>query len=200
MKSIDSLELYFDACYNPFMNKLILSLILLVFAASGCFWPFRTQQRVPPSAPAISDGVSVEVLDPSPLRRGGKFYFMPFSAGDEAEAGAVVDRVALMMIKGASDALAEGGGFVLVSGDDAVNADIVLSGHIEQLKSLGHFKKKLVMKARGDVRIQNPKGVQGAVVALVFSHSEARDRGKGMDQAAYNMGYAIAKKLMEPGS
>jgi hypothetical protein len=176
------------------MKRLLLLFSILICTTSGCFWPFTSQKRVE-SVPAVSDGVSVEVLDAALLKKGGKLYFMPFSAGADAEAGDTLDRVALMMVKGVSDALSEGGsGFVLVDGQDAANADVVIRGHIEQFKLQGTFKKTVLIKVRGDVRAVRENE---NIIALVYAERQAEDPGAGADKVAYDFGYAIARRISE---
>jgi len=171
--------------------SVVISLFVLL-GLSGCLWPFSGGHKNP-EAGVVPVSVSVEVLNPARLKTGGKLYFAPFSAGVDAPAGEAIDRMALMMVKGASDILATGSRFVLVSGDDAASADIVVRGRIETFRPKGGFKRGVVMEVRGDVR-----GAHGEeVLALIYDHRDAADALKSADQAAYAVGYAIGEKLQQ---
>jgi hypothetical protein len=175
------------------MNKLLLCLVVLVFSASGCFWPFSSGKPSVVRA-SVDTGVSVEMLNVSALQKVKKIYFEPLSAGAQAEASDALDRLALMIIKGFSDASdARGGRFVLVSGDDVSSADVVIKGHIEELKVRGQFKKMALMKIRADVRSVS----ENEVLALIYAQREVKSKGKNVDQAAYSIGFSIAEKLLE---
>ena len=187
------------------MKKIFILIPALVVVLSGCWWPWTGARATGGAAAslgsargtdgkvAVSDGVRVDVLDPVPLKAGGKVFFMPLSAGNDAEAGGQLDHFSLMMVKGFADALAEGGGFVLVSGDDAPQADIVIKGHIEKLAFAGSFHRMASVTVRADVRFAR----SGEVCALIDVGRKMDADKKSLDLAAYNMGFAIAKKMSQ---
>jgi hypothetical protein len=173
------------------MNKLLGLSLILVFLGCGCFFPFLSGKGS--LVPSIVDkDVSVEVLNAPALQKAKKIYFEPFLAGTDAEAGDALDRAALMIIKGFSDDLKRGR-FILVSGEDAASADVVIKGHIEELKVRGHWNKIVSMKIRADVYSIE----QNEVLALIYARREFKDNRKNYDQAAYDMGYALAERLLE---
>jgi hypothetical protein len=174
------------------MNRLLACAVIVLFAASGCFWPF-SKGRQPVSPPAIDDGISVEILNVPSMQKVRKIYFEPLSAGSDAEAGDMLDRLALMIIRGFFDALGDGSRFILVPADDAAKADVVIKGRFEEFKVRGHLKRKVSMKIRADVRSAS----DDEVLALIYAQREFRDKKKNSDEAAYNMGYVVAQKLSE---
>jgi superfamily II helicase len=98
-----------------------------------------------------------------------------------------------MMGKGFSDGLAGVQSYKLVSGDDAAQADLLIKGHIEQYKLVGHFSKKAMIKVRGDVRLAST----GKVVALIFVQRQVASRGQSVDKEFYDIGRVMAAKLSE---
>ncbi len=167
-------------------------LIISSFIFSGCFWPFSGgKSHVIPAL--AGSGISVEVLDTAPLTAGARVSFMPFSAGADAEAGEALDHVSLMILKGFSDGLSQEGRFTLVSGNDAAGADIVVRGHIEEFKTLGHFSKTTLITVRGDARVSKNENV----TAVIYARQKVAAVAGKVDQAAYDIGSAIAQKLSE---
>ena len=173
------------------MHKIWICAVVLMLTVCGCFWPFSSGHRRLVST-VVDDGVSLEVLNAGLLQKAKKIYFEPLSAGADAEAGEALDRLALMVIKGFSDDLA-GGRLVLVSGDDAASADIVIKGHIDEFKVQGHLSKVVSMKIHADVR----SVPQDEVLALFFAKREFKDKSGYVDQSAYNVGHVMAQKLLE---
>lgn len=174
------------------MKKILLLTLVMALGASGCFWPFAgTKDRG--GRTAADDGVSVEILNAASAGKIRSIYFEPFSAGTRAQAGEDLDRLALMIVKGFSDACEKEGRCVLLPGSEASRADAVMTGHIEEFEVRGHFKKTALMSIRADLRAASDNDV----VALIYARRSFRDKGKSSDQAAYDMGYAVAQKFLE---
>ena len=174
------------------MDKLLACALILVFAASGCFWPFAVRKQAVFS-PVARDVTSVEVLGALPSQGVQKVYFEPFSAGTAAAAGDLLDRLALMMVKGFSDGLTLGGRFVLVSAEEADEADLVVKGRIEEIRRRGYFRKTVFIKVRADISLSSNQEVR----ALVYAERKFKDKRKNSDQAAYDIGFVAARKLSE---
>ncbi|MBF0331867.1 MAG: hypothetical protein HQL17_08005 [Candidatus Omnitrophica bacterium] len=174
------------------MKKISFYLIIFAMFVSGCMWPFGSTRKVA-GIMAPKDSVSFEVIDAQALSQGGKLYMKPFVAGVDAEAGDALDRLALLMVKGLSDGLAEDGKFTLVTGDDASQAGFIIKGHIEQFKTRGKIKKVAAIKVRADVRLASTD----QVVALIYAQDEVVCRMQNVDMAFYDIGSAIAAKLLK---
>ena len=174
------------------MKKTLFYCLIMAVSLSGCFWPFSGVRRTPPPC-ATGDGISFEILDEAAMSKGGKVYMMPFAAGIDASAGDVLDRYALLMVKGLSDHLTDVKHFALVSGDEASLADFVMAGHIEQFKEIGHFKKKALIRIRGDLR----SAATNHVAALIYVQREVVNHADSVDKEFYNIGAAIAAKFSQ---
>lgn len=174
-----------------YMKRWLISVLALVLMTAGCSWslPFFHRFAKPP---VLDDGISFQVLDPSAFRKVHKICFEEFSAGEDAQAGDALDRLALMIIKGFSDVLQERGHLTLLPGDRAAEADAVVKGSIEGVKVRGwFFRKKIFIKLRADVRSM----MRDEVLALVYVSREFRKKGRNSDQAAYDIGHAMAEKF-----
>ncbi|NTV28510.1 MAG: hypothetical protein HGA80_00320 [Candidatus Omnitrophica bacterium] len=170
---------------------------LLVLAAcllfGGCLW----SSKVIKSGQASEPGLSVEVLRPDILVKGGSLILEPFKAGPGAEATPELDRMALSIVKGAVDAM-EGGSSRMYykSPDSSGGADLLVEGHIEKVQAPGFvdgllFKKEAVFLVKADVRDVASR----EVVALVFGRRVVPDGSRGFQQAAYDFGRDMVLEL-----
>jgi hypothetical protein len=169
-----------------------LVLAMITMTCAGCMWPFGGRRHALSSA-GLNDGVSIEVLNAPVLHAVKKVYFMPLSAGADAEATQELDRLALVMVKGFAEAASRGAIFELVSGDDAVHADILIKGHVEEYKVRGHFKKTVTLKVRADVRDAR----NDDVIALVYAQRVCPKKQRDLELAFYEMGYSLAGRLSQ---
>jgi hypothetical protein len=181
--------------------KYILISGAILLTSSGCLWPFGSNRSsVSGSVPAPA--ILVEILQPKILANGGKLVFIPFTAGADAEAGQQMDRLSLMIVKGASDAFQEGPSSIqVIDQGDPDAADMILEGHIEEFRSvrsrkpigLGKIPGVVVIKAEVRARHTNE------VLALISSRREFRDNRK-VESLALDVGRQIAEQLIQQES
>lgn len=145
----------------------------------------------------LPDPVSVEVIRDDLWAAGGELIFIPFTSGANTEAGAVVDRISLMIVKGTADVLTEKPGvFKYIFDGDAENARFVLEGRIEEFDTasrwrwIGIGKKKGTLKVKGEVRDR----LSGALVAMI-SGVKTFVNVKDSELAAYGLGRVIGEKV-----
>lgn len=172
------------------MLKHVIMLLMISVLASGCLWPFASSRS--PSPAIVRDSVSVEILNPEALAKAARVYFMPLAAGPEAEAGEALDHLALMVVKGCSDAMEKNGRLTMVTGDAAHDADLVIKGHMQELK-LKVRDRLVAMTVRADVRLR----ASDEVIAIVFAERNAAGARVSADQAAYDVGYVLGEKLSQ---
>ena len=181
-------------------QQLILSVAFPV-VLSGCLWPFRsTMPSASSNTPASS--ILVEVLRPDLLAKGRKLVFVPFTAGVNAEAGQRLDRLALMIVKGASDTFQGiSSPIQMIDQGDPDAADMVLEGRIEDFqtsggwKALGIGRKDGVMVLKGEVR----ERLTNEILVLISGRREFRE-AKDADAVAYDVGHGIAEQLIQEES
>lgn len=172
-------------------------ILVSAFFLPGCLWPFgaASQSGVEEAA---SLPVSVQILNAGLLSGGGEIAFIPFVAGAGAEAGPEVDRLALMIVKGAADAVNRApSGLRVSTGDDLSGTKFVLDGHIEAFdtdvkwKWVGPGRGDITLKVKGELRDR----ATGEVVALIFGQKIFR-KIKNADEAAYEIGQGIGEGLV----
>jgi hypothetical protein len=170
----------------------------ILLTCSGCLWPFGANKPVV-SGSVPAPAISVEVLQPKILANGGKLVFIPFTAGADAEAGRPLDRLSLMIVKGASEALRGGSSLIqMIDQGDPNAADMVLDGHIEEFRSakggnlVGMGKRPGVVVIKAEVRARHTN----AVLARISGRREFRDN-KQTEPLALDVGRQIAVRLIE---
>jgi hypothetical protein len=179
------------------MSKVFLAFLIFCMTVSGCFW----SSSKPKPGVEHAKTMSVEVLRSDILAKGGAVLVEPFKAGSDAEATPALDRFALLIVKGAADALDnEGGRLSYKASDGPGNADFVIEGHIDQFRIPGTMDK-MMFKKDATVRIKGElKDIQsGEIIALVYDQRKAINDPKGEEMAAYAIGVDMVRELVRQG-
>jgi|GEM_PF-994742 len=125
-----------------FATVSLISLICVLTAGCSFFHHRKVAPapvRVVAVRPVVANG---KVIQPQRLKRGGTLVIVPFSAGEGVAASAELDRVALMIVKGAADALqGDNRLFTVVFADQAANSDLAVQGHITAQKKFRVLRK-----------------------------------------------------------
>ena len=140
------------------------------------------------------------IVDAKALQQKQKLAIMPFKAGANVEASDELDRVALMIIKGISDAFLRSqdgnhGHFQILTAENFSEADLIVRGHITDLISPSKIRRLLPLKAKKTLGVAGKilKSETGEVV-LIFNDREASDD----TQDDYSqIGYRIGKNIGE---
>ena len=175
------------------MMKRLWVLLLGCILASGCFGLRGAQEAGGGSI------FSVQVLRPDLVEKGGWLEVRPFKAGRDAEATDELDRFALKIISGVSDALIEEDHpikFFVRRGNE--QADLLIDGHIERFKAPGRMGRML-MKTDVDVVLEaEVRSVEDKeLVALVLVRKRISSEDKGLEKEAYAIGRGIIERLLE---
>ncbi|MBF0122294.1 MAG: hypothetical protein HQL21_02655 [Candidatus Omnitrophica bacterium] len=164
---------------------------LLIISFQGCLWPFNGAGK---SAESLFP-VSVEILNESSFKREGAIVFVPFVAGPDAVAGAEVDRLALVIVKSAADALAYSPSTLRISTEEDLSGAVyVLDGRIEEFRlpsGLALTRKNGVLRIKGELRRQDT----GEVMALISGWKSFR-KTQEVPQVASEIGQGIAEGLL----
>lgn len=168
-------------------------LSLLFF--QGCFGFLRTPRVLDKSGSAP---VSVKIFDEDVFHKEGTIVIVPFAAGPEAEAGARVDHLALVIVKSVASALdVSASGLRVETGEDLSQAVYILDGRIEELRGpsgMLWMRKKGVVRVKGELRRQDT----GDVVAVMAGQAFFRT-WREVDQAAQSVGRSIVDGLVKQG-
>jgi len=175
-----------------------LKLFLISFVTiclGGCSW-FGWAAHKTPSVEFI-DIVSVDIIQENVWILGGEMVFVPFTSGANAEAGRMVDHLALVMVKGFADYMSENPGvFKLLTAEEAQYSRFVIEGRIDEFntggkfKKLGIGKKETTLKISGEIRDRKT----GEIVARINGNKSFQNINEA-DQAAEDMGFLIAAKV-----
>lgn len=149
----------------------------------------------PPQAPLTS----FKILNEASLQKGGKLLIAPFRAGVNVEANEELNKIALMVVKGITEAIKEQGenNFEILSYAQAQEADLMIEGHITKLTKPSRMNRM----GLGDQKIS--LGLEGNMVnletgekALIFSDLDERgQKGNTHQDLAYAMGRAIGQAI-----
>ena len=139
------------------------------------------------------EGLS-KVIDVERLRKGGNLLIVPVRGGVGVVATEELDRVTLMIVKGASEYLQQNNTpFQILTASNANTADLIIKGHVTKFTKPGGFKKCVLMKQSVQL------GVEGQLIdeqsdnlVLLFSRSISSKKSHGsIDDAAYELGQWI---------
>ncbi len=141
-----------------------------------------------------------KVLQSERILKGGKLLIVPFTAGVNIEANEELKKVALMIVKGITEAIQEKNEsrFELLFFEEAGQAQLVIEGHITKLTS----PSRISQMGLGDKKIS--LGVEGDMVdletgekILIFNDERKADRKTSTYQdLAYGIGRSIGNALM----
>ncbi len=169
--------------------------MILLLDFGGCLWFKGTGVKSLESLQV--EGVTVSVIRDDLWRAGGQIGFIPFTPGPNAEAGQLVDRLALMIVKGTADSFIEKKGvFSLITDGNIDNALYVIEGQVEEFdtgswwKFIGIGKKNMTFKIKGEVRDRKT----GDVVARITGFKAFR-RVRDAEKVAYALGFSIGERV-----
>ncbi len=159
------------------MRKIVLlECIIVSLLIIGCSHiPFVGKIQQSSESTAQSNGSEERQLEPNKfvekgriinteaLQKGKNIAIIPFTAGVSVEASNGLDKVALMIIKGISDAFADDHSgkhdhFNILTAENSEAADLIVQGHINSLKSPSKVKKWVLISG------QKMLGVDGKIV------------------------------------
>jgi hypothetical protein len=142
-----------------------------------------------------------QLVDLERLSSGGKVLVFPFAAGVGVEAGGQLDKASLMVIKGLSDVFEredKGGLFTILTDENAREADLVIQGHITDIKisskigRWGLLKKVKRLSVEGKMLEMN----SGKTVAIFSDQTRTGDPDEDLKALGYRLGQNIGKFLL----
>ena len=138
------------------------------------------------------------ILESGFLRSDLNIAVVPFTAGVEVEASDELDRAALMIVKGISDAFEqEGDGSAgkirLVTAEDASSADYVVQGRIRGMHSPSTIKRWILMNRRKSLQVKGKMTDARTGASVLIFEDAARSSDKSVDHG--QLGYRIGKNI-----
>lgn len=171
--------------------------IFLIIFLSGCSW-FKIKQTLPPeSTQFVQTG---RVLEPTILKRGGRIAIVPFTAGEKVEAGALSDRVSLMIVKGIADVFQQRSNnlFEVVTSENVKDVDFIFEGHLTDLKKASRVNKLLLKGSKIDLGLDGKIITRddGITVAIFSDYRENTNKEIDHSQLGYIVGQDIARYIL----
>ena len=170
--------------------------IFCVLMSSGCWSAKQKIATVP--AKFNTTQLKAQIKNSQLLSHGGNLVVVPFKAGQNAAAGATLDTLALMIIKGIADDFNERGSpFVLLTGENASSADFVLEGFIENFAEKKSFSKMLPgHSASLSISVQLRKASTNELV-LIYADSISNQSKSRPDELAYRLGQELGSYISQ---
>ncbi len=199
------------------MSKNLYYIIMVIFFSSivGCSsvdvpllgkWVKQPDSAVKPKVkPVLSEPLKINefvdegrIANAELLTQGRNIAFMPFRAGVDAEATVLLDKIALRIVKGISDAFSNDRTgkhthFTILTVDDSKNADIHVKGYVTSMKQSSKFQKWFLL---GEKKVLSVSGkltdVKTGETLVVFSDQEETTQN---DEGYHELGYRIGGNI-----
>jgi hypothetical protein len=171
------------------MKKAIISVFVFVLCfLFGCAWfspknPDSSHKSKNfddlKSTPYILSG---KILDATRLQEGGSLLIIPFKAGAGVESTGELDNVALMIVRGISDAFKESSSnFKILDADHADQADFIIKGHITGRGKSSRWKRWVLLKDKNFLRV-NGKLIDVKTEKTILVFSDKKEGRKKRDE------------------
>jgi len=174
------------------MKHIVHIVILLVLATCvGCAWLSPKRE-----SPVKTSGfIKVEkVINVDQLKEGGNLLIVPFRAGAGVEANEELDRIALMFVKGITDELKDNRPyFKILLADEADKAQVVIRGHVIELKRGSNFKKWFGGQRKISLTVKG-KMINERTGEAILIFTDKRDT-ENKDETHSHLGYLIGQGI-----
>ena len=195
---------------------ILVECIIVAFLINGCSYipfiekspqlPETVTQSAAPEKQLLESNNFVEkgrIISKQALEKGKNIAIVPFTAGVNVEASSELDKVALMIVKGVSDAFADDHSgkhdhFSVLTAEDSQAADLFVQGHIRSMKNPSRVKSCVLLKG------QRALSVDGKIVdattgesVMIFEDVQATNvKDEGHDQLGYRIGKNIGRFIL----
>jgi len=196
--------------------KLVYIIILFVFV--GCsqiqvpFFGKSTEQSNNVVTSDHNDHQAIEsntfvvkgsVINAKRLQQGKNIAIIPFKAGVNVEATYKLDRTALMIVKGISDAFDEDKNgkhahFNILTADDSDNADLIVRGHITKMGELSKLRRWVLLKRKKMLSVDGKIfDVQTGEAVLTFDdYTDTSAKSEDYTDLGYRIGNNIGQYIL----
>lgn len=175
------------------MNKSCLFILVIVcFVFSGCF----SSSSVKSSSPRATGTIVKE----AEFKKGGTLVILPFKAGANAAASQKLDRVAMMIVKGAVDYLAEQRTpFTVLTTEDQGSPQLILEGYVDNFSYSGKMSRMVLRNKETTLSVRGQMVVAATRDRIfVFQHKKTMPDPKkdGLD-VAYQTGQDLGRFIVD---
>ena len=193
-------------------NLKTLFLIFLCFLI-GCAW-FKTNSSS--SQGASLDGATGKIVLAERLKKGGRLLVVPFSAGVGIEANEQCEKISLAIVRGIVDVFEEnnvglrqttlkdntdtsnlgqhdGGRFEILFSEDSRKADLIIEGHITDLRQPSQFQKWVLRKKTMRLSVEG-RMVDRTTGEMILAFNDTQ-QSKNSKKSYQELGYLIGKDI-----
>ena len=204
-----------------FRNFYYLTIFILFTCITGCAsvdvpllgkWVKQPSSSVKPKLEPVLEAGNIQhakfvdegrIANSKLLTKGRDIAFVPFKAGVAAEASQQLDKIALRIVKGISDAfLNDRSGkhahFNILTIKNTVDADIYVKGYITLMKQSPKFKKWILMKEKKTLGVSGKllDVKTGETLVIFKDQEESVSRDEGYNELGYRIGINIGQFIL----
>jgi len=191
---------------------LFVSLFLMVGCAHIPFIGKASQPSETVTKPQLKEQQTIEsndfvekgqIVDASRLQQGHNLAIIPFKAGVDVEAGEELDRAALMVVKGISDAFADDHSgkhahFKVLTAEDSQAADLIVQGHITDMIKPSKVGRWVLLKKGKKLGVEGKMidAQTGEAVVIFSDHAKTSIRKEDHAPLGYRIGQNIGRLIL----
>ena len=140
-----------------------------------------------------------KVVDASRLTKGGNLLIIPLRAGAGVPATEELDKISLMFVKGAIEALQKGHSpFKILNASNAESADLIIKGHVIRLSESQGLKRWIKKEKRLDLGVDAEMIDEktGQTVLYFLRQKTAIQKSEDYKSMAYDLGQDIGQFIL----
>lgn len=172
--------------------------ISIILCCSGCF------SSVPKAAsPVVADQIEIptgKIVNREVFSKGGTLVVLPFKAGVGVSANQQMDRMSMMIAKGAIDYLVEQKTpFTILTTQDQGNPDLIIEGYIEDIDSPGKVGRLVLRQKQTTLHITGQMVMSGTKErVMIFQNTKTMpDPKRDGLEIAYQMGQDLGRFIAD---
>lgn len=159
-----------------------------------------------PEKPSLEPSAFVEdgrIINAQRLQQGQNIVIIPFKAGVGVEATEELDKAALMLVKGISDAFGndprgEQNKFNILTAESVKEAEFIIQGHITDQRGSPKIKKWVLLKGTKTLGVEGKMtdAQTGETIAIFSDHAKTSMRKEDYKQLGYRIGKNIGQFIL----
>lgn len=191
---------------------------MLPFLLNGCanlqipFFGKKSQQSksveqsTPREQEALKSSEYVDegrIVNAQRLKDGRNLAIVPFTAGVDVESTAELDKVALMIVKGVSDAFAEDhtgkhAHFNILTAENSSSANLIAKGHIMKMAQSSKTRQWVLLKRKKTLKVSGKiVDVKTGEAVLIFTdYVESKEKSEEFKELGYRIGKNIGRFIL----
>lgn len=178
-------------------TRRLIVFISIILCCSGCF--SSVPKQTPPAAD-LSGSPTGKIINRDVFAKGGTLVVLPFKAGEDVVASPQLDRMAMMIAKGAIDYLNEQKTpFTVLTTQDQGSPELVVEGYIEDMDRPGKLGRLVLRHKKATLRVNGQiivAATKERVMIFQSTKSMADPKRDGLD-IAYQTGQDLGRFIVD---